>query len=429
MKKRLFSAALALLMLAALLSAQVVGAEDAETGGVAISEQSGESTPCSRGTISPPDATVIAARVYEDPQEVDVTDGMYSFDGFAEGHYSISAKKEGYVSYEQPDFYFTEGSELPSIELVKVGKINGGSGDVSVTDLACLFEYLSTGNYSGAITDWNYIQAVADVNGDGEQNILDYQQLYGMIKAAAAENPEEEGQTTTAPFSGRLVKAGTFEAVDVPSGAQLAVTKRPSKLETTAGGSVRRYYPDRFQITGFAPMYDCDISVADYVLLNGSAVRAYLSTSTAFADGTTDVVRASIKGVDAGIAMCGQFTENVLLIGRKYHVVGGTEAAMWDGKGVLYAAEEAQPLPHRLANDDGTPCAGAKLTYDSKGGVTAISCAACKKIFTVSQKLPTSYVGQIVQVAVNGTTYFVLVSPGTSSGTTSSETTTSPKTG
>lgn len=419
MKKRLFGTALALLMLAALLPAQVLAE--------------------AVFTVVPKDATVvvqktIAAGVYEDVQTITPTDGSYTFGEMAEHDYLVCVKEEGYVTYEK--YFWTAEDVLQnmptSLTLVQVGDINGKSseeGAVDITDLACLFEYLSTGDYTGAIADWNYMQAVADVNGDGEQNILDYQQLYGMIKAAAAENPEEEGQTTTAPFSGRLVKAGTFEAVDVPSGAQLAVTKRPSKLETTAGGSVRRYYPDRFQITGFAPMYDCDISVADYVLLNGSAVRAYLSTSTAFADGTTDVVRASIKGMDAGIAMCGQFTENVLLIGRKYHVVGGTEAAMWDGKGVLYAAEEAQPLPHRLANDDGTPCAGAKLTYDSKGGVTAISCAACKKIFTVSQKLPTSYVGQIVQVAVNGTTYFVLVSPGTSSGTTSSETTTSPKTG
>lgn len=428
MKKRFFGAAMALLMLAALLPAQVVGAEDTETGGVAISEQSGESTPSSRGTISPPDATVIAALVYEDPQEVDVTDGMYSFDGFAEGHYSISAKKEGYVSYEQPDFYFMEGSELPSIELVKVGKINGGSGDVSVTDLACLFEYLSTGHYSGAITDWHYIQAVADVNGDGEQNILDYQQLYGMIKAAAAEKPEEEGQTTTTPFSGRLVKAGTFEAVDVPSDAQLAVTKRPSKQETTASGTVLRGYPDRFQITGFAPMYACDASVADYVLLNGSAVRAYLSTSTAFANGTTAIASTLIKGVDVDDATCGEYMEDVLLINGKCYAVGGTEAAMWNGKGILYTPVEAQPLPHKLANDDGTPCTGAKLTYDTSGNATAISCAACGKIFGLSRQLPASYFGQIAQVTVNGTTYFVLVSPGTSGGTTT-RTTISPKTG
>ena len=54
MKKVISSVAallMALLMLAALLPAQVVGAEDTETGGVAISDQSGESTPSSRGTI------------------------------------------------------------------------------------------------------------------------------------------------------------------------------------------------------------------------------------------------------------------------------------------------------------------------------------------------------------------------------------------
>ena len=266
------------------------------------------------------------------------------------------------------------------------------------------------------------------MNGDGEQNILDYQQLYGMIKAAAAEKPEEEGQTTTTPFSGRLVKAGTFEAIDVPSDAQLAVTKRPSKQETTASGTALRGYPDRFQITGFAPMYACDESVADYVLLNGSAVRAYLSTSTAFANGTTAIASTLIKGVDVDDAKCGEYMENVLLINGKCYAVGGTEAAMWNGKGILYTPVEAQPLPHKLANDDGTPCTGAKLTYDTSGNATAISCAACGKIFGLSRQLPASYFGQIVQVTVNGTTYFVLVSPGTSSGTTTG-TTISPKTG
>ena len=214
----------------------------------------------------------------------------------------------------------------------------------------------------------------------------------------------------------------------MPSDAQLAVTKRPSKLETTAGGSVRRYYPDRLQITGFAPMYDCDASVADYVLLNGSAVRAYLSTSTAFANGTTAIASTLIKGVDVDDATCGEYTEDVLLINGKCYAVGGTEAAMWNGKGILYTPVEAQPLPHKLANDDGTPCTGAKLTYDTSGNATAISCAACGKIFGLSRQLPASYFGQIVQVTVNGTTYFVLVSPGTSGGTTTG-TTTSPSTG
>ena len=418
MKKRFFGAAMALLMLAALLPAQVVGA--------AIF------------TVIPKDATVvvqktIAAGVYEDVQTITPTDGSYTFGELEQRDYLVRVKREGYVTFEK--YFWTADDALQNmptpLTLVQVGDINGASsedGAVDITDLACLFEYLSTGHYSGAITDWHYIQAVADVNGDGEQNILDYQQLYGMIKAAAAEKPEEEGQTTTTPFSGRLVKAGTFEAVDVPSDAQLAVTKRPSKQETTASGTALRGYPDRFHITGFAPMYACDASVADYVLLNGSAVRAYLSTSTAFANGTTAIASTLIKGVDADDATCGEYTENVLLINGKCYAVGGTEAAMWNGKGILYTPVEAQPLPHKLANDDGTPCTGAKLAYDTSGNATAISCAACGKIFELSRQLPASYFGQIVQVTVNGTTYFVLVSPGTSSGTTTG-TTTSPKTG
>ena len=349
MKKRFFGAAMALLMLAALLPAQVVGA--------AIF------------TVIPKDATVvvqktIAAGVYEDVQTITPTDGSYTFGELEQRDYLVRVKREGYVTFEK--YFWTADDALQNmptpLTLVQVGDINGASsedGVVDITDLACLFEYLSTGHYSGAITDWHYIQAVADVNGDGEVNILDYQQLYGMIKAAAAEKPEEEGQTTTTPFSGRLVKAGTSEAVDVPSDAQLAVTKRPSKQETTASGTALRGYPDRFQITGFAPMYACDASVADYVLLNGSAVRAYLSTSTAFANGTTAIASTLIKGVDVDDATCGEYTEDVLLINGKCYAVGGTEAAMWNGKGILYTPVEAQPLPHKLANDDGTPCTGA----------------------------------------------------------------------
>ena len=413
MKKRLFGAALALLMLAALLPAQVL----AETV----------------FTVVPKDATVvvqktIAAGVYEDVQTITPTDGSYTFGEMEEHDYLVCVKEDGYVTYEK--YFWTAEDVLQNmptpLTLVKVGDINGKSaekGAVDITDLACLFEYLSTGNYTGVITDWNYMQAVADVNGDGEQNILDYQQLYGMIKAAAAEEPEEEGQTTTTPFSGRLVKADTFETVDVPSDAQLAVTKRPFKQETTASGTVLRLYPDRFRITGFAPMYDCDASVADYVLLNGSAVRAYLSTSTAFADGATAIASTILRGVDADDAVCGSYTQDVLLINGKYYAVGGTEAAMWNGKGILYTPVEAQPLPHRLANDDGTPCTGAKLTYDANGNATAISCAACGKVFVMSRQLPASYLGQIMQVTVSGTTYFVPLSAGTGSGTTTSPST------
>ena len=51
-----------------------------------------------------------------------------------------------------------------------------------ITDLECLYDYLSTqkatGNYQN---DLPLFCAAADVNGDGTVNILDYQYLYKRI--------------------------------------------------------------------------------------------------------------------------------------------------------------------------------------------------------------------------------------------------------
>lgn len=182
MKKRLFGAALALLMLAALLPAQVLAE--------------------AVFTVVPKDATVvvqktIAAGVYEDVQTITPTDGSYTFGEMEEHDYLVCVKEEGYVTYEK--YFWTAEDVLQNmptpLTLVQVGDINGKSseeGAVDITDLACLFEYLSTCNYSGAIADWNYMQAVADVNGDGEQNILDYQRLYDIIRRTVTEVEYDE---------------------------------------------------------------------------------------------------------------------------------------------------------------------------------------------------------------------------------------------
>lgn len=54
--------------------------------------------------------------------------------------------------------------------------LNGGGFDIS--DLQCLFEYLSTGTVSSGTID----KTKADVNKDGQVNILDYQALYEAYK-------------------------------------------------------------------------------------------------------------------------------------------------------------------------------------------------------------------------------------------------------
>ena len=61
-----------------------------------------------------------------------------------------------------------------------VGDVNG-SGNADMTDMQCLYELLSTGQYSGSLSDEAGRRA-ADINGDGRVDILDYQRLYDILR-------------------------------------------------------------------------------------------------------------------------------------------------------------------------------------------------------------------------------------------------------
>ena len=74
-----------------------------------------------------------------------------------------------------------DGEDPPAaVDLTATGNVNGDAAQqVDVTDMACLFTYLSTGERQGNLhADPAYFDAVADVNSDGMVNILDYQALY-----------------------------------------------------------------------------------------------------------------------------------------------------------------------------------------------------------------------------------------------------------
>lgn len=80
-----------------------------------------------------------------------------------------------------------DGEEPPAaVDLTATGNVNGDAAQqVDITDLACLFAYLSTGERQGNLqADPVYFAAVADVNQDGVVNILDYQTLYQRLLAA-----------------------------------------------------------------------------------------------------------------------------------------------------------------------------------------------------------------------------------------------------
>ena len=106
----------------------------------------------------------------------------------APGQYTLEVSKPGYVTHSI-SVNTAAIADTFAVELVMVGDINGCAsewGDVDVTDMACLYTLLSTGSYDGQIKDEEYTKRVADVNGDGMINILDYQRLYMALNGAKA---------------------------------------------------------------------------------------------------------------------------------------------------------------------------------------------------------------------------------------------------
>ena len=106
--------------------------------------------------------------------------------------YLICTDKEGVVSYLPIDVQaMTQSGDSYKLELVGrtvtltiAGKQDptidmNGDGQASVSDMQCLFEYLSTGK---APANASFMK-LADVNGDNEINILDYQAMYQRLKS------------------------------------------------------------------------------------------------------------------------------------------------------------------------------------------------------------------------------------------------------
>ena len=106
----------------------------------------------------------------------------------APGQYTLEVSKPGYVTHSVP-LDTAAMADIFAVELVAVGNINGAEsslGDVDAADMQCLYTLLSTGSYDGQIKDEEYMKLVADVNGDGTINILDYQRLYMALNGAKA---------------------------------------------------------------------------------------------------------------------------------------------------------------------------------------------------------------------------------------------------
>ena len=119
-----------------------------------------------------------------------VSGGSYRVSGLTDGSYTLEASKPGCV----PRSYTVtvkdgEVVNSPNVVLVATGNVNGVSvsgEDVEITDVACLYRYLTANDRSqSSIPDEAYFQAVADVNSDGAVDVYDLQLLYETVSGIA----------------------------------------------------------------------------------------------------------------------------------------------------------------------------------------------------------------------------------------------------
>ena len=118
--------------------------------------------------------------------ESKITHGRVSLVAIADGNYSVTLLRKGYVSdvvmAAVEDNVISLSEELT---MIRRGNVNGVN-DVDIIDVQCLYEYLATRVPMGAFkNNPALLRQVGDVNEDGILNILDFEALYQQVVASS----------------------------------------------------------------------------------------------------------------------------------------------------------------------------------------------------------------------------------------------------
>ena len=115
-----------------------------------------------------------------------VREREFAFRNVTAGAYTISVSAEGYAPRTYSFTVGESGYSGLAVEVFRLGDVNGSGGDareaVDISDMQCLYELLSTGSCQSGISDRDYQQAVADMNGDGKVDVYDLQRLYETVR-------------------------------------------------------------------------------------------------------------------------------------------------------------------------------------------------------------------------------------------------------
>lgn len=108
---------------------------------------------------------------------------MAVFPNVDPGEYRLTVEQQGCATRTYAIAVAQGKVTVVDAVVTALGDLNG-SGKTDISDMACLYDWLYLGEYTGALAaERDYFRAVADVNNDGLVNILDYQALYEIVKA------------------------------------------------------------------------------------------------------------------------------------------------------------------------------------------------------------------------------------------------------
>ena len=126
--------------------------------------------------------------------ESKITHGRVSLAAIANGNYSVTLLRKGYVSAAVMAAVADNAISLTAeLTMIRRGNVNGVN-DVEITDVQCLYEYLATRVPTGMFQDdIVLLRQVSDVNEDGILNILDFEALYQKVVASSGGSGDVQG--------------------------------------------------------------------------------------------------------------------------------------------------------------------------------------------------------------------------------------------
>lgn len=231
------------------------------------------------------------------------------------------------------------------------------------------------------------------------------------------------------------LKAYETNADQIITSEKISIVKRDAEKTTVGSETTTKYFADAYTLTFKAneegatetedTLYACDASIAQYKLVKGGAIVAYLTTDEVNGtDGNTGIEKIVDKYVevkDVDDQVCGDYTVSVYMIGGKAYAVEGGKYALLNGKAVSYGDEVTSKVDHNWLEKN--------ITFDTKGVPASITCDSCKKTFKVvaSDKIPSDYAGDTATTNLEKLARYVVLL-GSTTTSTGSTTTTSPKT-